>query len=516
MMQLLLLPILFVLLLILLAAAVILRSLASVVEQFATREGTPHLATGVLIVGVVFLGQGLALIVVAGMYQAFQAIEFGETLSCVAAILLAAYLLTVGVFCLWWSRRLGEADSSAAVERGLHLAWLLYWGAALVAIGLWVLACLDQGPATAGMIAFGLPLMLVSLFMIGVVEGVLGWGKRMERRHWDLWQMYLAVRGRRPLVEELEFLCDHSWGPQRRRLETLCEELREGVDVENVFVRPAFLTATEGAYLASGWKSGRMQNALRDMLQRRILFTRELLQSHNPIIAVAYVWLLLLIVAAISSFLMYWIVPKFKKIFEGFGTDLPALTKMVINSSDTVVNYWYLAMPGLLALWAVLTVTVLLPFIGGFSRLREWASRFWPRILLPDVLRGLALTTESRLPLEEALAPFIRWQLQAPLHSRLVRVQEAIREGRDCWEELAGEKLLTPREAALLQSAQRAGNLPWALNAVGRRFEESWQFRFLFWLEFVRPVMLISLGVFVAVFDLAFFLPLVKLINDLS
>ena len=81
---------------------------------------------------------------------------------------------------------------------------------------------------------------------------------------------------------------------------------------------------------------------------------------------------------------------------------------------------------------------------------------------------------------------------------------------------MAQEKLLNQREAALLRSAQRAGNLPWALEALGTRFEQRWQFRLMFWMEFVRPAVLIVLGLIVAVFDLAFFLPLVKLINDLS
>jgi type II secretory pathway component PulF len=213
---------------------------------------------------------------------------------------------------------------------------------------------------------------------------------------------------------------------------------------------------------------------------------------------------------------MYWIVPKFKKIFEDFGTDLPAMTQIVISSSDAFASHWYITLPSLLAVWGLMTTAALLPFAGGMSGFREWLSRLWPRVCLPDVLRGLALTTEARLPLEEALVPFIRWQLQVPLHSRLVRVQEAVREGHDCWGELVDEKLLTPEEAGLLQSAQRAGNLPWALNALSARVERRWQFTFLFCLEFVRPALLIAVGFVVAAFDTAMFLPLVKLINDLS
>ena len=48
------------------------------------------------------------------------------------------------------------------------------------------------------------------------------------------------------------------------------------------------------------------------------------------------------VATAIVSFIMIWIIPKFKAIFEGFDCKLPAITEWLITFSDYMAKYWYL------------------------------------------------------------------------------------------------------------------------------------------------------------------------------
>lgn len=48
--------------------------------------------------------------------------------------------------------------------------------------------------------------------------------------------------------------------------------------------------------------------------------------------------------AFVAICVAYYVVPFFKKIFEDFDTELPALTLLVIQLSDVIVNYWYIAL----------------------------------------------------------------------------------------------------------------------------------------------------------------------------
>ena len=95
-------------------------------------------------------------------------------------------------------------------------------------------------------------------------------------------------------------------------------------------------------------------------------------------------------------------------------------------------------------------------------------------------------------------------------------MQEAVRDGRDCWQEMRVQRLLTTAEAALLKSAEAADNLPWALAAIGDRCEQRQQFRWLFAGEFLHPVVTILLSLFVGAFAVACFLPLVRMISAYS
>ena len=59
--------------------------------------------------------------------------------------------------------------------------------------------------------------------------------------------------------------------------------------------------------------------------------------------SLAWIVCFLSVATLIVGFIMYYIIPKFKKIFEDFGTKLPAMTEWLIFMSDMVVKYFYLA-----------------------------------------------------------------------------------------------------------------------------------------------------------------------------
>ncbi len=55
----------------------------------------------------------------------------------------------------------------------------------------------------------------------------------------------------------------------------------------------------------------------------------------------------LVISAIVTSILLIFVVPTFQEIFEGFGAELPAFTLFVINLSEFMQAYWYIALAGL-------------------------------------------------------------------------------------------------------------------------------------------------------------------------
>src|SRR5260370_30714206 len=90
-------------------------------------------------------------------------------------------------------------------------------------------------------------------------------------------------------------------------------------------------------------KAGEAGGALEVILQRLAEF-KERAQSLKRKVqgAMIYPCAVIFVATAIVTFIMIWIIPKFKAIFEGFEVKLPAITEYLIKTSDWVAAYWYL------------------------------------------------------------------------------------------------------------------------------------------------------------------------------
>ncbi|MGQ0622423.1 MAG: type II secretion system F family protein [Panacagrimonas sp.] len=57
--------------------------------------------------------------------------------------------------------------------------------------------------------------------------------------------------------------------------------------------------------------------------------------------ALTYPMAVVVVAVIVTGILLYFVVPQFEALFEGFGADLPAFTKMVVALSDFVQDWWW-------------------------------------------------------------------------------------------------------------------------------------------------------------------------------
>jgi protein transport protein HofC len=226
-----------------------------------------------------------------------------------------------------------------------------------------------------------------------------------------------------------------------------------------------------------------------------------------------YLGALLLVLSSVVGFVMYFIIPKFKKIFEDFGTDLPELTKFVIKVSDEVVAWSPAIAIGLPLAWAYLAWRTRHGSSGG---LFQWILFSHSRGQSPVVLRILAVVVKGGRPVVGAISTMARHHISSSVRHQLLFLRNEVERGGEVWGHLAETGLIQPGEARILEAAGRAGNLPWALEEVAGSIERDVDYRTTLFLEILRPVILIMVPVLVGIFAIGMFMPLVKLINDLS
>lgn len=331
-----------------------------------------------------------------------------------------------------------------------------------------------------------------------------------------LWMLATAVRAQRPLAREVELYAEGTWGRRRRALLTLADGLRHGDSFSEIAVPSGLLPASITMQLHTAVESNTLAPALIDAAHRMI---RELSVERTTHARTALVipTVLIPITVSVVGFVMYFVIPKFKRIFDDFGTELPGLTITLIQLSDLFVTYWYLLVAPLFYMVLAACIVYVISIRNGWqAAYRGTVGRIFMRCHTPDILRMLSQSVGLGVPMTKALGPVARHAKPYSLRRRIARIVEAIENGTPGWQALHSAGLLTTHETAALESAERVGNLTWALESIASTLERRLIFRLRVFFEFMGPLLIVAVAFVIGLVVIALFLPLIKLLNDLS
>ena len=531
-----------------------------------------HLLRGFAIVSMVLFAAGaliaVALIAVtiwlAAVWEGAAIRRVEDILSVVGVF--GFVVLVAGFFVFLGRRMLDVADSVGAkltVEEqdtlNRKLAFLAAVGGAIVAVFA-IGAAITVGIALAGTVLSFLGLFgLLVLIVVASALGTLAGHHRRSRQARLLWLLTIAVRKGLSLPEEIEAhanaLIPEYWSYRyqpwmilllpyrrycRRRLLRLAENLREGmpladalsvrsrlallswffyhrfISFENFWsFRSGLVPQTVIAAIRIGEETGTLGDALDEAAVRQTQQMQHPLGIPSAFCFFNYLWGIVLFMTSIIAFQMYYIVPKMKKIFWDFGTELPGITVALIKMSDIFVLYFYLlCIPFGFALY-VFSVAARGHYFGWNELRTPWLVRWFPRTDTPEILRALRRVVQAGKPLSDGLTLLAAHHHRMPARARLEESCAAVDAGTDCWQSLSEVGFLNPRERALLQAAQRVGNLPWALEELADSMERRLRYRLFCCFEFLRPILLFVLAGAIGFVVVALFMPIMKLINDL-
>ncbi|BBM02343.1 type II secretion system F family protein [Microbulbifer sp. GL-2] len=156
-------------------------------------------------------------------------------------------------------------------------------------------------------------------------------------------QLATMMKAGVPLVQSFEIVAD---GLDNQGLKDLIFKIRDDVASGTAFAdalrkHPLYFDNLFCNLVASGEQSG----ALETMLDR-IATYKEKTESLKAKIKKAMTYPLAVVVVAIivTSILLIKVVPQFAETFAGFGADLPAFTQFVVNISEWMQAYWFIAL----------------------------------------------------------------------------------------------------------------------------------------------------------------------------
>lgn len=279
---------------------------------------------------------------------------------------------------------------------------------------------------------------------------------------------------------------------------------------------PQWLTAV----LKAGSETGRVAESV----QHYVRFTRVRTQQIGRlVVCLIYPSILIAIAGCLGAFMLTGLAPQFIEIFEGFGTQLPGATQLLVSASrlaEEILRNWEFTFPATFV--AVALILMALRALVGPSGFRRMiyeipvVGRMLKLTALSDFCNLLALLVENRTPLPRAF-DLVSISVQDPSLS-LAAAEAAVHltngvsptRLRSYVPELPDELLRISGwesgEQDLADSLRAASDVFCIQSEVIARSLTG----------FLPPLTILAIAGGVSFFVVAMFMPLVRLLNDLS
>ena len=322
-----------------------------------------------------------------------------------------------------------------------------------------------------------------------------------------------------PILRSLRILEGQSKpGPLKNSLIDVIEDIEGGSTLSEAMAKQP--KAFDNLYV-NMVKAGEAGGALEVILQRLAEF-KERSQSLKRKVQGAMIYPVAVITVAtgIVGFIMYYIIPKFKKIFEDFGTELPDITKALIGISDMVVNYFYLA-PAIPIGIVIMIKLIKKNKYGAFAM--DWLylripllGKILHKSITARVCRTLGTLISSGVPILEALIIARDTAGNAVFRKAFDQIYAAIREGESMAVPLKETRIVDDMVVNMVDVGEETGALDEMLYKVADVYDEEVAVLVEGLINMLEPLMVVVLGLIVGYIVIALFMPLIKLLNDLS
>lgn len=332
-----------------------------------------------------------------------------------------------------------------------------------------------------------------------------------------LWLLAVCVEKNIPLATELDTYSYTLSGKYRDQIQQLSSLLHSGFSItEALSSVPGLVPQTVIVSARIGEKSNCLGIALRDAAVQTTKKLKTSSDRSNLVNLIPYLTVVVSIQFLIAGFIMYWIIPKFKKIFYDFYVELPPTTMALIDVSSFIMDYFYLFLPLFSFPLIILSMLYIGCYYGWYNLRIPFLTGWFPRLNTPQCLRQIAQSISVQQSPQIALDSVSDLHLWADVRQQAHKTNTQIKQGEIVWDALAKNKVITSAEAGLCSAAERMGNLPYILRTLADTIELRRARKLRFLSEIFKPIAISILGLLVGFFVVALFMPLIKLVNDLS
>lgn len=219
----------------------------------------------------------------------------------------------------------------------------------------------------------------------------------------------------------------------------------------------------------------------------------------------------------ILTFLMVFVFPNFIKIFEDSKTELPLLTKILIEVSE---NFYII----IFLIICILTVIIFcLKNIKDNSRTKEQLDRLLLKIpLLRDFIVGnyiirfsknISIMLSSGMLILDILKLLRDFFDNIVIKKEIERLEKSLFEGKQLSEVMEENSLFPEKYRKLVVVGEKSGELIKIFEQIAKLEEEKMENNIKRLLTLVEPILIIVLGLILSIIIIAIYLPIFNMSN---
>ncbi|HET9843417.1 MAG TPA: type II secretion system F family protein [Gammaproteobacteria bacterium] len=263
--------------------------------------------------------------------------------------------------------------------------------------------------------------------------------------------------------------------------------------------------------------AGEASGSLETMLDRIATYKEKAESLKRKIKKALFYPIAVMIVAVVVTFiLLIFVVPQFEQLFKGFGADLPAFTRMVINISEFVQSYWYIIL-GL----AIIGIWAFIYFKKRSTKFQHMLERLSLKIpIIGNILhkasiaryaRTLATTFAAGVPLIEALDSVAGATGNIVYAEAVWRIRDDVAMGSQVQASMRSTNIFPNMVTQMVAIGEESGSLDEMLSKVADIYEEEVDAAVDGLSSLLEPLIMVILGVLVGGLVIAMYLPIFKM-----
>lgn len=324
-------------------------------------------------------------------------------------------------------------------------------------------------------------------------------------------QMHVLLKAGVPIMRALAGLQESTKNPA---FAAMLQDLRENLDSgrELSFAMRRHPSIFSPFYI-SMIQVGEMTGMLDETFNR--LYTHLEFEKHmreNIRSALRYPSFVVLAMVAAIVVVNIFVIPSFVKVFEGFHSELPLMTRFLMASSSFFVHFW----PLLLLLCAV-AVMAFRAYTRTAAGKYQWdryklgipiAGKIILKSTLARFARSLALGMRSGIPIMQALSAVAAVVDNEFMRARVEQMREGVERGESILQTAVATGVFNPVVLQMIAVGEETGELDALMFEVAGMYEQEVEYEVKTLSAQVEPIMIVALGAMVLILALGIFLPM--------